>query len=217
MFYYCPPKSNCFGHALRPANLHKAWPKLQHFLNAYFEPAKPQNIELRVFLAAASDINSRVEKIFGPPAVPRGLQWNLKPDDYSRAAGFILEGYPWPEPPANPIWLTFVLPLKWKPSVLPKLAWPSEEYAREALEMGWHILMNVFLRNRSFVTTSLQIPLSSKEPASYDFLGRFGADAPFKMNVKHFRVIEPSGKKGSPASRKPDPAMAARLREVIKG
>jgi hypothetical protein len=215
MFYYESSKSDCFGHAMRPANLHKAWLKMQHFLNSYFEPAKPENIQLQVLLAAASDIKSRVEKFFGPPTEPKRLEWNLEQDDYLRAVSFILEGYPWPEPPANPVSLSFTLLLKWKPSVLPKMDWPGE-YAREAFETGWHVRMVVFLRNKSFVTTPLQIPLSSKEPASYDFLGKFSADAPFKMNPKHFRVIEPSGKKGNLAGRKPDPAIAARLREVIK-
>ncbi len=216
MFYYEPSKSDCFGHATRPANLHKAWPKMQHFLSSYFEPAKPENIQLQVFLAAASDTKSRVENFFGPPTEPKRLEWNLKQDDYLRAVSFILEGYPWPEPPANPVWLSFALLLKWKSSVLPKLDWPGEEYAREVFEIGWHARMGVFLRNKSFVTTMLQIPLSSKEPASYDFLKTFSADAPFKMNPKHFRVIEPTGKKGNLAGRKPSQAIAARLREAIK-
>jgi hypothetical protein len=214
MFYYEPPKSDCFGHAMRPANLHKAWSKMQDFLNSYFEPAKPENIQLQVFLAAASDMKSRVEKLFGPPTEPKRLEWNLKQDDYLQAVGYILEGYPWPQPPANPVSLSFTLLLKWKSSVLPKMDWPGE-YAREVFEIGWHVRMVAFLRNRSFVTTSLQIPLSSKESASYDFLKSFSADAPFKMNPKHFRVIESTGKSGKLAQGKPDAIVTARLHEAI--
>jgi hypothetical protein len=214
MFYYEPPKSNCFGHALRPSNLHKAWSKTQHFLNSCFEPAKPENIRLQVFPAAAPDIKCRVEKFFGPSTEPKRLEWNLKQDDYLQAVGFILEGYPWPQPPANPVSLSFTLLLKWKSSVLPKTDWPGE-YAREVFETGWHVRMVAFLRNRSFVTTSLQIPLSSKESASYHFLRSFSADAPFKMNPKHFRVFESTGKSGKLAKGKPDAIVAGRLHESI--
>ena len=42
-------KDHCFGLAMRPANLHKAWSKMQDFLNSYFEPAKPEHIQLRSF------------------------------------------------------------------------------------------------------------------------------------------------------------------------
>ena len=199
---------------MRPSNLHKAWSKTQHFLNSYFGPAKPENIQLQVFPAAAPDIKCQVEKLFGPPTERKRWGWNLKQDDYLQAVGFILEGYPWPQPPANPVALSFTLLLKWKSSVLPETDWPGE-YAREVFETGWHVRMVAFLRNKSFVTTSLQIPLSSKEPASYHFLRSFSADAPFKMNPEHFRVFESTGTSGKLAQGKPDAIVAGRLHEAI--
>jgi hypothetical protein len=57
-------------------------------------------------------------------------------------------------------------------------------------------------------------PLSTIEPASFEFLRRFSTGAPFKMSAKHFMVgITANNRKF--AWRKPDAEIAARLEQVI--
>ena len=53
-------------------------------------------------------------------------------------------------------------------------------------------------------------PLSTTEPASFEFLGRFCAEAPFKLSAKHFQVgiVSSTGKF---AWRKPDADIAANV------
>jgi len=60
----------------------------------------------------------------------------------------------------------------------------------------------------------LLFPISVTEPASYEFLRRFSAEAPFKMSHKNFQVGITS-KNGKLLWRKPDANIAARLQEVI--
>jgi hypothetical protein len=221
MFSYCPPKSNSYGQAMRPSNLPKAWQKTQSFLNTYFEPAEPENIRLKPFFNRFWDAENHTRKcmdkavqVFGNPTRPESLQWELTPGNYQQAISFILEGYPWPKQPSDPIWLSLTFWLVWKASVLPKVDWP-DRYLKPSHEKFRRSLFIVYLRNHGFIQTILVIPLSSKDPASYEFLGRFSADAPFKMNPKHFRVTEPAGKNGKLARRKPDAVVAARLHEAI--
>jgi hypothetical protein len=57
-------------------------------------------------------------------------------------------------------------------------------------------------------------PLSTTEPASFEFLRRFSADAPFKMSAKHF-MVGIIAKNGKFAWRKPDAEMAAKLEKFI--
>ena len=106
--------------------------------------------------------------------------------------------------------LTFTL--GWKTSVLPNLDWP-EEFLKPGNEK-WQRVMFMLTGDRVMFVGGLLIPISLTEPASYEFLGRFSADAPFKMSPKHFQVGI-LGKTGKLAWRKPDADIAARLQELI--
>ena len=57
-------------------------------------------------------------------------------------------------------------------------------------------------------------PISSKEPASFEFIRQFGQATPFKMSSKHFQVGI-IGKTGKLAWRKPADDIAARLQEAL--
>jgi hypothetical protein len=60
----------------------------------------------------------------------------------------------------------------------------------------------------------ITFPISSSEPASYEFFKRFASDAPFRMNPKNFRV-RVLGKSGRWAWKKPEGEIAERLRAVF--
>jgi hypothetical protein len=112
----------------------------------------------------------------------------------------------------------FASDLAWKNSVLPNVEW-AEAFLQPVNEQMMRTSFLVSLGNDgghiSFMTGIL-FPISPEDPASYEFLGRFSGDAPFKMNPKHFQVAIPIGKKRNFAWRKPDQVVAARLNEVIK-
>lgn len=105
--------------------------------------------------------------------------------------------------------LTFEL--NWKNSVLPNLDWP-EDYLKPGNE-GWRRVVFVLTGNR-IMFLHFVFPISPQEPASYEFLGRFATEAPFKMSPKHFQVGIPC-KNGKLAWRKPDAGIAVRLAEFI--
>jgi len=104
------------------------------------------------------------------------------------------------------------LVLAWKSSVLPKLEWPEAFQGPEQQKVR-QFLFGV-IGDRVMFPMGIVFPLSTVEPASFEFLRRFSADAPFKMSAKHFQ-IGTVGKTGSFAWRKPDAAIAAKLEEFI--
>jgi hypothetical protein len=97
------------------------------------------------------------------------------------------------------------LTLSWKVSILPNVE-PPEKLQQQVLF--------IVTGDRVMFPGGLWIPISSAEPASYEFLRRFSADAPFKMSPKHFQVGI-VGKTGRLAWRKPDEDIAAKLQQVI--
>jgi hypothetical protein len=111
---------------------------------------------------------------------------------------------------------TFTCELSWKTAILPNIEW-APDYLKPGNERFQRIsfLVNLGTGGRVMFPMGITIPISPKEPASYEFLKRLSADAPFKMSPKHFQVCVPIGKKGNLAWRKPDTAIAARLQEVI--
>src|ERR1035438_752348 len=97
----------------------------------------------------------------------------------------------------DPEWDTtrqFTLTLTWKTSSLPNIE------SAENLEQQ---VLFIVTGNRVMFPGGLWIPISSADSASYEFLGRFSADAPFKMSPKHFQVGI-LGKTGKLALREPD-------------
>jgi hypothetical protein len=104
------------------------------------------------------------------------------------------------------------LTLAWKRSVLPNINWPEELLKPENEPYQW-ILVVVF-DNRVGFPFGLNFPISPTEPASYQFLGRFSADAPFKMSPKYFSVGVLC-KNGKMVIRKPNAEIAAKLKECI--
>ena len=106
--------------------------------------------------------------------------------------------------------------LKWKNTILPNIVWP-EMFLTPGNENSQRSLFLVTLGGGSRISFPMGItfPISPTEPASYEFLGRFSAAAPFKMSPRHFQVGILRGKKGKLAWRKPDAETAARLLEVI--
>jgi hypothetical protein len=102
--------------------------------------------------------------------------------------------------------------LAWKDSVLPKIDWP-EAFQGTENEMVRRFLFSA-VGNRVMFPIGIVFPLSSTDPASFEFLRRFSADTPFKMSAKHFMVGVISAK-GRFAWRKPDADIAAQLEDMI--
>ncbi|MFA6547215.1 MAG: hypothetical protein WCS99_22550 [Limisphaerales bacterium] len=102
--------------------------------------------------------------------------------------------------------------LAWKSSVLPKVEWPEAFLGPEKEKMRQFLFME--MGDKVMFPMGIVFPLSTAEPASFEFLGRFSTDAPFKMSAKHFQVGI-VGKTGSFAWRKPDAEMAAKLGKFI--
>ena len=104
------------------------------------------------------------------------------------------------------------LVLAWKDSVLPKVEWadaflgPEKQIVRQFL--------CTIMNNRVGFIMGIVIPLSTTDPASFEFLKRFSAEAPFKMSAKHF-MIGTTAKNGKFAWRKPDAEIAAKLAAAI--
>jgi len=102
--------------------------------------------------------------------------------------------------------------LAWKDSVLPKVEWPDAFLGPDKQKLRQFLFM--VMGTRVAFPIGIVFPLSSTEPASFEFLKRFSADAPFKMSAKHFMVGITAGN-GKFAWRKPDPVIAAKLEEFI--
>lgn len=105
----------------------------------------------------------------------------------------------------------FTFNLTWKATALPHIVWP-EEYLRPELQRFQKVFM-VWTIDRVMFPMGLQFPLSPTDPASYEFLGRFNADAPFKLIPKHFKVLT-NGKRKA-ILKKADAATLSRLQEFL--
>lgn len=103
--------------------------------------------------------------------------------------------------------------VRWKDSLLPNIAWP-DEFLTPEFQKRQEILF-LFLGERVGFPLGLSIPISPTSPSSYEFIGRFNASAPFKMNPKYFSVIVRTGKKGTLVDRKADADIFARLQAVL--
>lgn len=222
MFSYHPPKDSFWGHAIYPRNALAALSKMYRFFTTYFEPFAPE--QLTIYLNRNGDksnyvpvIREKLVQAFGRPGIPDSMDWILAPGDYQRAINLILECPPASKQPGDPLWLSFKCSLDWKNSALPKVEWP-EDFLKPGNEK-WRlsfITVNLRAGGRISFLMGMNIPIPSNEHASYDFLERFSADAPFKMSPKNFSSFVPVGNKGKWAFRKLEPEFAARLREVIK-
>src|SRR5439155_18572391 len=104
------------------------------------------------------------------------------------------------------------LVLAWKSSVLPKVEWPEAFQGPENQKVR-QFLFGV-MGDRVMFPMGIVFPLSTIEPASFEFLRRFSTNAPFKMSAKHFQVGI-VGKAGSFAWRKRDAEIPAKLEEAI--
>lgn len=104
------------------------------------------------------------------------------------------------------------LVLAWKDSVLPKVEWPTAFQGPENQKVRQFLLM--VMGNRVMFPMGIVFPLSTADPASFEFLKRFSAEAPFQMSAKHF-MVGVIAKNGSFAWRKPDAEIAAKLEAVI--
>jgi hypothetical protein len=104
------------------------------------------------------------------------------------------------------------LVLAWKDSVLPKVEWPEAFQGPENIKVR-QFLFGV-MGDRVMFPMGIVFPLSSTEPASFEFLKLFSVDAPFKMSAKHF-MVGITAKNGKFAWRKPDAGIAAKLEEFI--
>jgi hypothetical protein len=102
--------------------------------------------------------------------------------------------------------------LAWKDSVLPKVEWPAAFEGPENQKVRQFLLM--VMGNRVMFPMGIVFPLSTTEPASFEFLRRFSAEAPFQMRAKHF-MVGITGKNGKFAWRKPDADTAAKLEEFV--
>ena len=122
---------------------------------------------------------------------------------------------------SDPQWDAYgqsTLSLSWRTSVLPQVEWAAEFLTlagRRSQQVTFLLIRTPALGSRISFPLGLPFPLSVTEPASYEFLRRFAAEAPFKMNAKNFKVgiIHKNGKL---ASRKPDAGIAARLAGAVE-
>lgn len=102
--------------------------------------------------------------------------------------------------------------LAWKDSVLPKVEWPEVFLGPDKQKVRQFLFG--MMGNRVMFPMGIVFPLSTVEPTSFEFLGRFSADAPFEMSARHF-MVGVIAKNGSFAWRKPDAEIAAKLETVI--
>ena len=102
--------------------------------------------------------------------------------------------------------------LAWKDSVLPKVEWPDVFLGADKQKLRQFLYM--VMGNRVSFVMGIVFPLSTIEPASFEFLKRFSTDAPFKMSAKHF-MVSITGKNGKFAWRKPDADVLAKLEQYI--
>ena len=104
------------------------------------------------------------------------------------------------------------LVVAWKSSVLPKVDWPEAFLGPEKQKVRQFLFM--VMGDRVMFPLGIVFPLSTNEPSSFEFLGRFSADAPFTMSAGHF-MVGVIAKNGSFAWRKPDAKILAKLEAVI--
>ena len=213
MFSYRPPKGSCWGCAIRPRSAVKAIEKMHAFLNTYFEPIRPEGLTLNLnpYLDKDHDVpklKARADQVFGRTGRPDSLDWVFGPDDFGRVMEFILESKLNPKAPADPIWLSFTCRLNWKDSILPK-AVADEEMVAAPL-----FIVNLSSGGSIMFPAGIYIPIPPDQPGTYEFLGQFSADAPFKMSVKHFQARIPNSR-GTMVWKKPDGQIAMRLNEAI--
>lgn len=104
------------------------------------------------------------------------------------------------------------LVLAWKDSVLPKAEWPDVFLGPDKQKLRQFLFM--VMGNRVMFPIGIVFPLSTAEPASFEFLGRFGAEAPFKMSARHF-MIGITARTGKFAWRKPGPDILSKLEEHV--
>jgi hypothetical protein len=102
--------------------------------------------------------------------------------------------------------------LAWKDSVLPKVEWPEPFQGPEQVKVRQFLF--IVMGDRVMFPMGIVFPLSVTEPASFEFLRRFSADAPFKMSAKHF-MVGITAKNGKFAWRKPDADIEAKLEEFV--
>jgi hypothetical protein len=104
------------------------------------------------------------------------------------------------------------LVLAWKDSVLPKVAWPDVFLGPDNQKLRRFLFM--VMGNRVMFPMGIVFPLSTVEPASFEFLRRFSTDAPFEMSGKHF-MVGITAKNRKFAWRKPDADILAKLEKYI--
>jgi hypothetical protein len=102
--------------------------------------------------------------------------------------------------------------LAWKDSVLPRVEWADVFLGPDNQKLRQFLFM--VMGNRVAFPMGIVLPLSTREPASFEFLRRFSADAPFKMSAKHF-MVGVVAKNGKFAWRKPDADVLAKLEEYV--
>lgn len=104
------------------------------------------------------------------------------------------------------------LVVAWKNSVLPKIEWPEAFQGPENQKIRQFLFG--MMGDRVMFPMGIVFPLSTTEPTSFEFLRKFCAEAPFKMNAKHF-MVGVVAKNGGFAWRKPDAEIAAKLKEFV--
>ena len=96
----------------------------------------------------------------------------------------------------------------WRASVLPNVEWP-DDFKPENQKMFF-----ILTGDRVSFMGGITFPISSSDPASYEFLRRFVADAPFRMAPQNLR-LRVLGTSGRWSWKKPEGQMAERLRSVF--
>jgi hypothetical protein len=224
MFAYNSSKDSLFGHSMRPKVTLKAIQKTAAFFETYFEPIKPEQLTLNLNRHQDKDgyvpkLKEKADQVFGKPRVAESLDWIFTSNDYQRVVDFILSCGIEPKLPSDPIWLSFQCKLVWKKTALPSYENSGEVFSGFESSNG-KIASPIFKANLRFggrfmFVLGLLIPISASESSSYEFLKKFSADAPMKMNPKHFRVFTTGGKKLTKSWRKPDADIAAKLADAI--
>ncbi len=196
--------------------------KTRNFLAKYYEPfeAKGLTLHLRFNLTnpAARMIRHELVQVVGDTPTPDSMDWVLTPGQYDPVMDFLLARHAWPKQPKDPIWLEFEASVAWNESVLPAVEWHPEfqgpPVGNHHLKHTWY---QIRLKDRGLIQFMLGvlIPIPVDDPASYDFLRQFCADAPFKINPAKFLVSTPVGKKGNWAFRKPNEEVLERLIKVL--
>ncbi|HEX7654290.1 MAG TPA: hypothetical protein VF607_12345 [Verrucomicrobiae bacterium] len=222
MFIYHQSKGNLWGAATRPFNGLQSLARMHQFFQKYYLPLEVKGLTVHLRLDLNDPVGRKLRQDFvqvvGDTPMTDATDWILQPNQYAAAMDFLTSPQAWPKKLKNPVWVDFETQAGWNEARLPAVQWYPEyegpPMGTLELKKTWY---QVHIQDRGLIQFMLgiTIPIPVDNPAAYDFLREFCADAPFKINPEKISVSTPVGKKGKWAFRKPSPEIAARIAAAV--